>query len=83
MAIVSTAHPRPRTRRSNLSHAERLVQLMDLVRAEPFSTTAEIAEEAGLGVAAARLYLMQLWREDRIDFKRDVGGSSAFVWVSR
>jgi hypothetical protein len=42
-----------------------------------------LGKEAGIGAAAARLYLMQLWREDRIDFKRDAGGSSAFVWVSR
>lgn len=56
---------------------------MDLVREEPYSTTAELGAEAGVGAAAARLYLMQLWREDRIDFKRDVGGSTAFCWVSR
>jgi hypothetical protein len=70
-------------RRKNLSHTERLDQLMSLVVEEPYSTTAELGKEAGIGAAAARLYLMQLWREDRIDFKRDAGGSSAFVWVSR
>ena len=72
-----------RPRRSNLTHDQRLVQFMDLVREEPFSTTAELAVEAGVGPAAARLYLMQLWREDRVDFRRDAGGSSAFVWVAR
>lgn len=66
-----------------MMHDQRLVQLMDLVRAEPYSTTAELGEEAGLGPAAARLYLMQLWREDRVDFQRDARGSSAFVWVAR
>lgn len=70
-------------KRNNRTHAERLKQFMDLVREEPFSTTAELGAEAGVGAAAARLYLMQLWREDRIDFKRDAGGSTAFVWVSR
>lgn len=65
-----------------MTHTERLAQFMELVREEPFSTTAELGVEAGVGAASARLYLMQLWREDRIDFKRDAG-SSAFVWVSR
>lgn len=66
-----------------MSHTERLAQFLHLVREEPFSTTAELGAEAGIGLAAARLYLMQLWREDQIDFRRDAGGSSAFVWVSR
>lgn len=66
-----------------MSHEARLAQLLRLVQDEPFSTTAELGKEAGLGAAAARLYLMQLWREDRVDFRRDSTGSSAFVWVSR
>lgn len=70
-------------RRTNQTHAERLDQFLALVREEPFSTTAELGREAGVGGAAARLYLMQLWRNDLIDFRRDTGGSSAFVWVSR
>jgi DNA-binding IclR family transcriptional regulator len=68
-------------RRHNLDHARRLDQFLELVGAEPCSTTAELAEEAGVTASAARLYLMELWRRDLVDFRRAGKRSSAFIWT--
>lgn len=66
-------------------YAERLEQFYELVAAEPCSTTKELADEAGVTVSSARLYLMELWRRDRIDFRRVKPrlSGSAFIWTAR
>lgn len=61
----------------------RLQQCFAVVEAEPCSTTQEIATELGLTRYATHRYLMQLWREDKIDFRRahQRRGAPQFVWT--